>query len=163
MQTVVRNFRVLWRAERLMAEMRLRVLVNQMGLLAVAALIAMFALAMANFAAYLFLAPRTGPVGAALLVALGDIVIAVILVVVARGLRPGPEIAMVEEVRDMALEELEAEAEAVQGELRELRNEIEGVAQSAVSFARNPLSAIGPDLIVSLLTSLTKLLRSGKS
>lgn len=162
MQPVVRNLRILWRSEVLLAEVRMRLLVRKIGLVAVAALIGVFALVMLDVAGFFGLMPKVGPVWAALIVAAVDFVIAGILIVVAQGLRPGPETEMVKEVRNMAVEDLEHEAEAIQKELKKLREEIEGVKDAVVSFAKHPLDSLGSNILGPLLAGLLSLLRSSK-
>ena len=52
MQLAFRHLRILWRAERVIAETRLRILLRRSMLYALAGLIAVFGLAMLNVAAF---------------------------------------------------------------------------------------------------------------
>jgi type VI protein secretion system component VasK len=162
MDSFVRNLRVYLRAEMLLAEIRLRVLVRKIGLLAFAALIGVFAVFMLNVAGYVALEPVWGRMWAAIAVAGVDILLALALVLAAQNARPGPEAEMVKEFRQIALDEIEAEAEAVQKELRGLRDELQGIRDAVLSFARDPLSSVGSGLLIPLLSTLSKLLRSDR-
>ena len=155
MDSFVRNLRVYLRAEMLLAEIRLRVLVRKIGLLAFAALIGSFAVFMLNVAGYVALEPVWGRMWAAIAVAGVDILLALALVLAAQNARPGPEADMAKEFRQIALDEIEAKAEAVQKELRGLRDAV-------LSFARDPLSSVGSGLLIPLLSTLSKLLRSDR-
>ena len=159
MDSVVRSVRLLWRAEMMLVQIRLRIAVRKLGLVALAALIALFGLVMINVAAYVGLSTVVGPVWGAVIVAAVDFLIALILILIAQGLRPGPEIEVAEEVRALAIAELEAEAKEVQADIAEIRAEIEGIKKAIVGFARNPMDAIGGNVLLPLLTSLVKLLR----
>ncbi|HVZ54445.1 MAG TPA: phage holin family protein, partial [Pseudolabrys sp.] len=109
MQPVFRHVRLLWRAERAIAETRLNALLRRAVLFAFAGLIALFALAMLNVAGYFFFVPHWGPLWAALATALGDLVVAIIVVLIALATKPGPELAAAHELRDLSVESLEAE------------------------------------------------------
>ena len=102
------------------------------------------------------------PTGAALVVAAVDAVLAIVLVIVAQPGKPGTETRMLEEVRDMAVADLEEGAKSIEAEIREVRAEIDGVRQVVSSFARNPMDALGPQLVTPIMTLLMRLLRSKK-
>ena len=73
----------------------------------------------------------------------------------ARSLQPGTEIAMVEQVRDMATTHLEQEAALVEAELTALKDE-------ALRFVCNPVEALLPGLLGPLLGAAAKGQRSEK-
>ena len=162
MDILVKNLRILWRTERLLAEQRLRRLVRRISLMTLAALAGLFAIAMLNVAGYVYLTPVLEPTGAALVVAAADAIVVAILALAALPQKPGPEVRVLEEIRDMALSDLETEARSVQAELRHVRTEIESVRQAVNSFARDPLDALSPQLLTPILTLLTNLLRNKK-
>jgi len=162
MDMLVRNLRILWRTERLLAEIRLRQVMRRGSLLALAAVLGLFAVAMLNIAGYVYLAPLVEPTGAALLVAAADAIIAAFLALAALPQKPGPEVKVLEDLRDMALADLEAEAQSVGADLRQVRHEIEGVRQAVSSFAHSPLQALNPQMIAPILTLLLNLLRGKK-
>jgi hypothetical protein len=162
MDMLVRNLRILWRTERLLAEQRLRQVVRRVSLLSLAAVLGLFAVAMLNVAGYLYLVPLVEPTGAALVVAAADAVVAALLALAGLPQKPGPEVRVLEEIRDMALSDLETEARSVQNDLRHVRTEIEDMRQAVTSFARNPLEGVSPQLIAPVISMLTNLLRSKK-
>jgi Putative Actinobacterial Holin-X, holin superfamily III len=141
---VARHLRILWRAESLIAEIRLRGVVQRSVIYVVAALIGVFGLVMLNMAAYAWLTPLWGGVWAALAVALGDFVIAGILVLIAGRDWSDPQLALATEMRDQAVETIESDMRIVRGEM--------------TGFLRNPLSLSGPMgvLIIRLIRSILK-------
>jgi len=150
-QLVFRHLRVLWRAERIIAETRLRVLLRRSMLYAFAGLIAVFGLAMLNVAAYFFLAAYWGAVWAALAAALGDLVIALIVVLIAFAIRPGPELPAAIELRDVSIEGLEAELGPLQDRFAWLSR-----------AARDPFDTVLPAILIPLITSIVRGLRKSK-
>ena len=127
---VTRHLRLLWRAESLVAEIRLRSLARRSIAAAVAALICVFGLVMLNIAAYAWLTPIWGAPLAALAVALGDFVIAGVLVLIASRGGEDPQLALATEMRDQAVEAIETDMKLAAGGLG--------------SLARNPVSLVGP-------------------
>ena len=142
---------MLWRAERIIAETRLRVLLRRSMLYALAGLIAVFGLAMLNVAAYFFLRGLWGPIWAALAAALGDLVIALIVVLIALAVRPGPELPAAIELRDMSIEGLE-------GELGPLQERFAWLGRAA----RDPFDTVLPAILIPLVTSIMRGLRKSK-
>jgi hypothetical protein len=150
-QIVFRHLRVLWRAERIIAETRLRVLMRRSLLFAFAGLIAVFGLAMLNVAAYFFLRGLWGPIWAALAAAFGDLVIAVIVVAIALAIRPGPELPAAIELRDVSMQGLEEELGPLQDRFAWLSR-----------AARDPFETVLPAILIPLITSIMRGLRKGK-
>ncbi len=148
MQTVLRHLRVLWRAERIIAETRARVLLRRSMLYALAGLIAVFGLAMLNVAAYFYLRGLWGPIWAALAAGLGDLVIALTVVLIAFAIRPGPELPAALELRDMSIEGLEAELGPLQERFAWLGR-----------AARDPFDTMLPAILIPLVTSIMRGLR----
>ena len=151
MQLVFRHLRVLWRAERIIAETRLRVLMRRSMLYAFAGLIAVFGLAMLNVAAYFFLRGLWGPIWAALAAALGDLVIALIVVLIALAIRPGPELPAALELRDVSMQGLEAELGPLQDRFAWLSR-----------AARDPFDTVLPAIVIPLITSIMRGMRKSK-
>jgi hypothetical protein len=151
-QIVFRHLRVLWRAERIIAETRLRVLMRRSMLYAFAGLIAVFGLAMLNVAAYFFLRGLWGPIWAALAAALGDFIIAVVVVLIALAIRPGPELPAAIELRDVSMQGLEAELGPLQDRFAWLSR-----------AARDPFETVLPAILIPLITSIMRGLRKGKA
>jgi hypothetical protein len=150
-QIVFRHLRVLWRAERIIAETRLRVLLRRSTLYVFAGLIAVFGLAMLNVAAYFFLAAHWGPIWAALAAALGDLVIALIVVLIALAIRPGPELPAALELRDVAMQGLETELGPLQERFAWLGR-----------AARDPFETVLPAMLIPLITAIMRGMRKNK-
>lgn len=151
MQIVFRHLRVLWHAERIITETRARVLLRRSMLYAFAGLIAVFGLAMLNVAAYFSLASHWGPILASVAAALGDFVIAAVVVLVALAVRPGPELAAALELREVAVDGLGAE-------LAPLQNRFAWLSRAA----RDPFDTVLPAILVPLITSIVRGLRKNK-
>lgn len=152
MQLVLRHLRVLWRAERVIAESRLRVVLRRSMLFAFAGLIAVFGLGMLNVAAYFFLAAHWGAIWAALAAAFGDLVIAALVVGVALAIRPGREMTDALELRDISIEGLESELAPLQERFAWLTR-----------ATRDPLDTLLPAILVPLITSIVRGLRKSKA
>lgn len=154
MKRVTRNLTIVWRAERLIAQRRFAVIRKQTAAVAFAGMIAVFGLAMLDVAAFFALRPSLGAPLAALVVALANFVLAGLLAHWASGLSAENEIAPVAEVRDIALEDLEAEAEDLASEVRRAADDVRRVA-------RDPLGAFAPGLVSPLLSAVLKALKKG--
>ena len=142
-----RNLRILLRTERLIARRHLDVALRRGALYALAGLVALIALVMLNVAAFHALAARMTPQLAALLVAVGNLVLALILVAVAARMKPGAELEPVTELRDLALAEIETDLDGAVEEARELSANVRRIA-------RDPLGTALPSLLGALLSLL---------
>ncbi|MBL8907301.1 MAG: phage holin family protein [Rhizobiales bacterium] len=145
---IMRDFRVLLRAQSVIAEIKLNHLAARSGLMAVAALIGVFGLAMLDFAVYFELEPKLGRVGAAALVGFGDLVLAAILFAVAQRVKPGRDLDLAQEIQKSAIDSLANDAREIETEIRALTR-----------MVRNPLDSALPSLIVPLASTLIKALR----
>ena len=150
MNNLFRHLRVFCRIESTIAEIRLRSLMRRSVLFAVAALLAVFGLGMLNVAAFFALVPRLGAAWAASAAALCDFVVAIVAVLIAAA-RPSPDLNTAIELRQAAIEGLEAELSALQESL--------GWVSHAV---RNPLNTALPAIIVPLVTAIIRGLRKDK-
>ena len=160
MEVFVRQLKVLWNSERMLGELKLKVLTHKVLLSATAALFGLFALGMLNLAAFFYFSPKFGMAGSALLVAVVNLAIMGILLIIANRTAPGPEAQIINEVRDMALAEIEAEAQTVQAELRLVRDEIMGLRASVSRAISNPLEALAPKVLVPLIGAIIQMLKS---
>ena len=88
----VRDLRFLQKADSLIGRIWLKFMVRQFSLFAFAGLIAVFGLGMTDVAGFYALQPSLGPVWAAVLVAIGDFVVAALVMLMGRSSQPGPEI-----------------------------------------------------------------------
>ncbi len=128
------KMRLLLKAEMILFRLQLRRTVQQAAFYIAAALLAVLAAGMLNIALYLYLAPRLDNAGAALAVAIVDIVLAVAAVVVAGRLHLGPEVDAVKALREAALAELTADAERVKTQIADLHDDIKGIRTAVNGF-----------------------------
>lgn len=149
MKRISRNIMIILRTERMIARREMAVALNRAVVYAFAGLVALIALLMLNVAAFRTLAVWVSPQAAAALVALANAVLSVVLVIIARRIRPGPELEPVTELRDLAQAELEADLEGMAEEARD-------TARSLRRIARDPLGSALPSLIGPLLSILLK-------
>ncbi|AWK87270.1 hypothetical protein [Azospirillum thermophilum] len=145
---LTRNLHVLWRADRLIADIHLRHLIARSGLAALAGLVAAFGLVMLGVAAYLALERIWGPIGAAAAVGAAAMLLALLLLLVAARMGPGRELEVALEVHRAALDAVAAEARTAGAEVAGIGNAL-----------RHPLDAALPGLIVPLATVLLRMLR----
>ncbi|MEQ8654843.1 MAG: phage holin family protein [Kiloniellales bacterium] len=153
MTRLTRNLSIVWRMEQLIARRRFAVLRKQAGAFALAGLVALFGLVLLDMAAFFALAPLIGQAYAALAIAGVNFLLAVLLAVWASGLSADKEISVAVEVRDLALTDLEAEAEAAVEDARALAADVRKVA-------RDPLAALLPGLNSSVIAAILRSLRS---
>ena len=149
MDHFIRSLKIFWRSERLLKENELRLITQKTMCLALAGLIAIFGLVMLSIAVFFALVPFMGQALAAMSVAGIDLVFAAALVTYAGKLKPPPEAAMMQEVRDMAIGDMEHELLKAEKELHGLKNE-------AQRFIRNPFESFLPFAMGPLLDVILK-------
>jgi len=148
LNAVRRHLSALWRAEMVIAEIKLGALVKRGSLMLVAGLIAVFGLAMLDIAAYKALVPLWGEVWALVAVAIGDFVIAGVLIAIANRETREREIALASELRDQAIAALELDA-------RFAVDEVTGFVRRPVQFAGSASAALA-----SIVTAILRARRS---
>jgi hypothetical protein len=148
LQRALRHARLWWRAERVIAETRLRLALRRTVLYALAGLIAAIGLGMLDVAFFLLLRGYWGPVWAAFAVALGDFVIAGVVALIALMAPPGAAMTSAVELRDAAAEGLEAELAPLQERLGFFSR-----------VAREPLDTMLPAMLIPLITAIVRSLR----
>ncbi|MBA7650387.1 hypothetical protein ES703_58190 [subsurface metagenome] len=127
-ENIVKNLRLLWRTDRIIAEMRLRRMLVSLGLRAFAALIAAFGLLMFELAAYFALVQVLSAIIAAAILGAVNFAIALILLLLASRRGPGQELTLASEIHDSAIDALQGEARATQSQVnRLLHHPLEGV------------------------------------
>jgi hypothetical protein len=119
-ENIIRNLRLLWRADKIIAEMRLRHMLVGTGLVAFAALIAAFGLLMFELAAYFALVGVVSAITAAAILGAVNLAISLVLVLIASRRSHGQELGLANEIHDSALEALQLEAKSVQAEVNQL-------------------------------------------
>lgn len=144
-ENVVKHLRVLWRTDRIIADIRMRHMLVGLGLRAFAALIAAFGLLMLELSAYFALVQIWSPMSAAAILGAVNFVIAGILFAIAARPPSGRELELATEIHGSSVDALQLEARAL---------------QSQVSGAfHHPLNGILPLLIVPLITIIIKSLK----
>jgi len=161
-EALARDLHVLWKADSLIGRIWLNVLARRFGLLAFAGLIAVFGLGMTNVAGFYALQASLGPVWAAVIVAVGDFVLAAIVILIARNSQPGPEIELALDVRTMAMDAIQADARELKAVVDELGQEIRDAKDSIAGFVHNPLDAATQNLLIPAALSIIRGLRAKK-
>jgi hypothetical protein len=157
MEEMIAKVRLLAKAEVILFRLYLRRAAYKMSLVLVAALFGLLALAMLNVALYLFFAPRVDPALAALAVAGVDVLLAVVAVSVAGRLELGPEAEAAASLRDLASNELAADAERLRIQLDDLVQDIKRI-RSAVTGNAQP-SGIGLPAVFQWIMMIVDYLR----
>lgn len=144
-ENVVKHLRVLWRTDRIIAEIQMRHMLIGLGLRAFAALIAAFGLLMLELSAYFALVHIWSAISAAAILGAVNFAIAAILFLIAGRPPRGRELELATEIHGSSIDALQIEARAL---------------QSQVSGAiHNPLNSVLPLLIVPLITIIIKSLK----
>lgn len=144
-ENVVKHLRVLWRTDRIIADIRLRHLLVSLGLRAFAALIAAFGLLMLELSAYFALVQIWSAIAAAAILGAVNFVIAAALFLIAGRALSGRDIELANEIHDTSIEALQLEARALQAQVS--------------GAVHHPLSTIVP-MLVPLIAIVIKNLRA---
>jgi hypothetical protein len=144
-ENVVKNLRVLWRTDRIIADIRMRHLLIGFGLRALAALIAAFGLLMLELSAYFALVQIWSAISAAAILGAVNFVIATVLFVIAARAPAGRELELANEIHGSSVDALQIEARALQSELS--------------GIVHHPLNGVLPLLIVPLITIIIRSLK----
>ncbi len=134
------KLRILMHAEYTLARVNPRRLVNKAILAAIAIGLILLVVVMLNVGAYELLAKSYGDARAAFLVAGGNAVLAALIFFVGRQLKPGPEEKMVQEIRELVLSELSADAEDMKQSFASIARDVKGI-QSSFSIVGGGLGA----------------------
>ena len=144
-ENVVKHLRVLWRTDRIIADIRMRHLLVGLGLRAFAALIAAFGLLMLELSAYFALVQVWSAIYAAAILGAVNFAIAALLLAIAARPPAGRELELATEIHGASVDALQIEARALQ-------TQVSGVVH-------NPLNSILPMMIIPLLTIIIKSLK----
>jgi hypothetical protein len=145
---VARNLRALWRADKIIADIRLRHMLVGLGLKAFAALIAAFGLLMLELAGYFALVQVWSAIVSAAVLGLFNFAVAAAIFVVAANRPLGHDLDLATEVHGSALDALQVEAQALHAEL-------------GAAF-RHPLDSVLPSLIIPLIRIAIRALSANK-
>jgi hypothetical protein len=144
-ENVVKHLRVLWRTDRIIADIRLRHMLVGLGLRAFAALIAAFGLLMLELSAYFALVQIWSAISAAAILGGLNFVIAAILFAIAGRPPAGRELELATEIHGASVDALQLEA-------RTLQSQVSGMIH-------HPLNGVLPLLLVPLITIIIKSLK----
>jgi hypothetical protein len=159
---LLRDLQLLRKADFLIAKIWAHVLVRRFGLFAFAALIAVFGLGMANVAGFYALQPPLGPVWAATIVAVADLIIAAIVLLAAGNSQPGPELELAFEVRKMAVDSIQADTRDLRLTVDALGQEAKAVKANITQLVQNPLDLAAQKVLIPAALSMLRGLRSKK-
>jgi len=148
-ENVVKQMRVLWRTDRIIAEIRMRHILVGLGLRAFAALIAAFGLLMLELSAYFALAQVWSAISTAAILGVVNFVIAAVLFVIAGRPPAGRELELATEIHRSAVD-------ALQGEARALQMQFTGMVH-------HPLNSVLPTVLVPLITMIVKSLKKSRA
>jgi hypothetical protein len=160
MESLVRNLKIVMKSDRMLAEIKLKLIGQKIVLFIVTGLGGLFALGMLNMAVFFAIQEVYGSAIAALLVGLGNLFFVGILLFILQRLDTGPEAKIVEEVREMAIADIEAEAKAFQTQLLLVRDEIAGMRVGITNLVKNPMGALAPQLLIPATAALAKIVSS---
>lgn len=160
----IMKLQILARSEMALLRIQARRNATRTVLLVVALVFVLLALGMLNFAGYQALAVSQGPAIAAMLVALADGVIALIVVLLSRSTGPNTEQEkMVRDIRDLAYNELSADFNEVKDkvvqvtdDVRRIRSGLSGVTSGSYAGLANNLAPILGLLIGAIKKSRSK-------
>jgi membrane protein implicated in regulation of membrane protease activity len=137
-ENILTNLRVLWRTDRIIADVRMRHMLIGLGLRAFAALIAAFGLLMLELSAYFALVQAWSAISAAAILGGANFAIAALLFVIAARPPSGRELELASEIHSSSVDALQLEARALQSQVS--------------GMVHHPLNGILPLLIAPLIT-----------
>jgi hypothetical protein len=159
---LLRDLQMLRKADAVIAKIWLNIVLRRAGLTALAGLIAVFGLAMANVAGFYALQAPLGSVGAATIVALVDLAIAAIVLLVARKTEPGPELDIALDVRQMAVDSIQADARDLKLTVEAIGQEVKAVKANVTQLLQNPLDTAAQKLLIPAALAILRGVRSKK-
>ena len=158
---IVRDLQVLGKADSLIGKIWLNVMARRFGLFALASLVAVFGLGMANVAGFYAL-QSWGPVWAAAMIAGADLLLALIIVLMGRSIQPGPEIEFAFDIRKMAIEAIQTDSRDIKETVDSLGQQIRQTKDTIASFVHHPLDTAAEHLLVPAVLSIVRGMRSKK-
>jgi hypothetical protein len=162
MNDLVLKLRVLIRAETAIRESQLRLVGRQSVTIAIGIVLALLALGAVNLAIYLALAAQTSEIAAGLILALLNGVLAVIFILAAGRMKTGPEVAMAEQMRELALNELSSDADEMKQELQKVTDDVRHIRDGFSRIVHGDLTQLGLPNLSPLLSLLVGSLKNRK-
>lgn len=155
-ETLIKNFHGLWRAESNIADLRFQQLLTRAMLRSFAGLIAVFGLLMLDLTAFFALEQYFGRIWSAAFVSLLDFFIAGILVIVATMRLGSGELALALEARQAAIQGFQSDARLIQDQFSTLNSDFRSIKTSMANFTKHPLDEALSQLIVPLSVILIR-------
>src|SRR6266404_5737631 len=162
MDDFIRDLHHLQKADSLIGKIWLKLFARQFALFACAGQIAAFVFTMTNIAGFYGFQSPLGPVWAAVVVAIGDFILAAVVGQSARNSEPGPEMALALDTRKMAIEAIQADARDIKITIDTFGQDIRDTKDAIAGFVQNPLDATVQNLLIPAVTSIIKGLGSKK-
>jgi hypothetical protein len=144
-ESVVKHLRILWRTDRIIADIRMRHMLVALGLRAFAALIAAFGLLLLELSAYFALVQFWSAIAAAAILGALNFALATMLFLIAAKPPSGRELELATEIHGTSVDALQLEARTLQAELS--------------GMIHHPLNGLLPLLIVPLITIIVRSLK----
>ena len=135
---------------------------RRFGLLALAGLIGVFGLGMTNVAGFYALLDWQGPARAAAIVAMADFVLAAIVIMISKSVKPEPEIERAFDARKIAIESIRSDVGDLKAAANAFIQDIRDAKNSIVEFAHDPLDSAVQKLLIPAATSIIGGLRAKK-
>jgi hypothetical protein len=161
MDETMLKIRILARAELTLAQVHARLTARRMLITAIGIGLIVLTVAMVNVGLFHLLVEPIGEAGAAFAIAAINAVLGGLLILVAGRLRPGPEESIVQEIREMALSELSADANQlkeqvgeVTADLRRIRSGVGALTGAGGLGGLGGLVSLGP--VVGMLIDALK-------
>lgn len=142
LDNLLRNLRVLWRADSIIADIHIRHHIARTGLVAIASTIAIFSLLMFDLAAFLALQNTLGPAWSAIVLGIINLAIALLLAVLASLMKPSRELKLATEVHRTALEAVTSDLRSVESDFQNITNSLRHPFDSAITGAIIPLTSL---------------------
>jgi hypothetical protein len=142
LDNVTRNIRVLWRADAIIAQAQMQQILARLGLQAFAALVFLFGLFCFELAAYFWLVQRWDAIAAAAILGAINFLLALAVTLTSRLVRPGRDVHLATELHRSAIEALQADAVAVQGEIESLKSAFVRPLDSALAAVIVPAASL---------------------
>lgn len=108
-QSLAKNTQLYLRAEILIAEIKLRLYFRKLALAVFAVAVALMGLALLNLSLFRALDTSWGPIWTPLILGLANFALAIIAILIAALAKPGPELAMAEDLRKLSATAVEAD------------------------------------------------------
>jgi hypothetical protein len=134
MDELVVKMRLLAKAEFILLRLHVRRAAKQTAFYVVAGLLAVLAVGMLNVSLYLYLSPLFTGAGAALIVAVADIALAVIVILAAGRMDLGSEAVEANALRELTMTELVSDVERVKTQITDLSDDIKKIRSTVTGF-----------------------------